>query len=113
MITPTKKTNTPTEPAVACPTCQSPTFWRSAYGGPLRCAVCEEWPSLAMVGERWTIRMGVGGVLVWEPCLRRGERLRIDEPVPDAETDSGIRWREIEDEDGSWLVIWRTDRCPN
>jgi hypothetical protein len=59
----------PLEPAVPCTTCHSPTFWRSAYGGPLRCAVCDPWPSLAMVGERWTIVVRPDGTLAWMPCL--------------------------------------------
>lgn len=99
----------PIEPADPCPTCRCPSFWRSAYGGELRCAECDPWPSLAMVGERWTIYTMRNGQAVWMPCLRRGERAREVEP-PDTTTDKTgdeIRVGEIDDESGHWLVIER------
>ena len=100
----------PIEPAAPCPTCHSPTFWRSAYGGELRCAVCDPWPSLAMVGERWTIYTRPDGSLVWVPCLRRGERARDPEPqsVVGPDNYERIRSQILDDEDGSWLVLWKT-----
>lgn len=95
----------PLEPAAPCPTCRSPHFWRSAYGGELHCAVCDPWPSLAMVGERWTIYTLQDGSFVWVPCLKRGERAKDleDQPRP----DDGIRSAIVEDEEGTWLVLWR------
>ena len=69
-----RTTNSPVEPAEPCPVCRCPTFWRSAYGGELRCAVCDEWPSLAMVGERWTLYRVAEGRYVWVRPPRRGER---------------------------------------
>ena len=97
----------PLEPAEPCPDCHSPTFWRSAYGGLLRCAVCDPWPSLAMVGERWTIYTRLDGILAWVACLKRGERAGSHEEQPKA--DDGIRTAVVEDEHGaSWLVIHKT-----
>lgn len=110
MSTTTKTTNEvvlPKETPDVCTTCHSPHFWRSAYGGGLRCAVCDPWPSLAMVGGRWTIATRADGSRMWVPCLRRGERAKaIDEPT-DGSIDEGIRWQNLDDEDGCWLVIWR------
>jgi hypothetical protein len=100
--------NSPTEPAAPCSNCHSPTFWRSAYGGSLRCAVCDEWPSMAMVGSRWTLYGGPGGVLEWVPCLRRGERAADRQEASQAverADDDGFRVEELDDEEGSWLVI--------
>lgn len=98
----------PTEPAARCPSCGSPTFWRSAYGGGLHCAVCDPWPSLAMVGERWTIYTRRDGSRVWVRCLRRGERARvIEEPTTNDAAMDGVRSDVVEEEDGAWLVIWK------
>ena len=105
----TRRSGEPLEHPTPCPSCGSPTFWRSAYGGDLRCAVCDPWPSLAMVGERWTIYTMRNCQAVWMPCLRRGERAREVEP-PDTTTDKTgdeIRVGEIDDESGHWLVIER------
>ena len=107
MNTTTKTINKPTEPAAPCPVCHSPTYWRSAYGGPLRCAVCDEWPSLAMVGERWTVVLHRDGSRVWMPCLRRGERAKVVEPST-SPGDTGIHCQELDDENGHWLVISKT-----
>lgn len=101
----------PVEPAVPC-SCGCPTFWRSAYGGPLRCAVCEPWPSLAMVGERWTIWMRPDATLAWTRAIRPGERASVPAAVldglaTDADRDDGIRWANVDDEEGEWLVIWK------
>jgi hypothetical protein len=74
--------NQPAEPATPCADCRCPTFWRSAYGGPLRCAVCEPWPSMAMVGERWTIYRNADTSLEWVSCLRKGERAKDREKYP-------------------------------
>lgn len=103
----TTKTQTPLESAIPCATCHSPTFWRSAYGGPLRCAVCDPWPSLAMVGERWTIVVRRDGSRVWMLCLRRGERAKPIEPPAETD-DDGIRSAVLDDDEGSWLVLWKT-----
>ena len=84
-------------------------MWRSAYGGPLRCAVCEPWPSLAMVGERWTLYCGPGGVLEWVPALRKGERptTRQDASQGPLDEHAGLTWQDVDDETGSWVVISR------
>ena len=97
--------NQPAEPAVPCADCRCPTFWRSAYGGPLRCAVCEPWPSLEMVGERWTICKREDGTYEWVPCLRNGERAvdRVVRSSPDAV--DGVTWQNVDDETGSWVVV--------
>jgi hypothetical protein len=108
MNTPTKTINEPTESSTPCAVCHSPTFWRSAYGGSLRCAVCDPWPSLAMVGERWTIVLWRHGTLAWMPCLRRGERARDIEPQTNSHgVGNGVRSQVIEDADGTWLAIWK------
>ena len=100
----------PLEPAEPCPDCHSPTFWRSAYGGELRCAVCDPWPSRAMVGERWTIYTRLGGSMAWVPCLRRGERA-VDLELQITNQADGIHASNVDDETGHWLVIWRSAPC--
>lgn len=98
---------TPSEPAVPCAACSSPTAWRSAYGGQLRCAVCEPWPSLAMVGERWTLYVRPGGAFEWIPALRKGERVTTRQEASQGPQDEcdGFTWQDVDDETGSWVVI--------
>jgi len=116
MITNQRTANNPTEPPAPC-SCGCPTFWRSAYGGPLRCAVCEPWPSIAMVGERWTLWTRPDGGVAWTRANRVGERATApcgSEPGPiAAEDDGGLRWANVTDEDGEWLVIWRDRAASN
>ena len=109
------KTNVPTESPAACHECGCPSFWRSAYGGPLRCAVCEPWPTVAMVGERWAVYRAACGAFAWMPVLRAGERPAAIPgasllPTSDVIGDEDLRWEHVEDEDGSWLVIYATCR---
>lgn len=103
-----KNSGPPAEPLCPCLDCWSPTFWRSAYGGPLRCAVCEPWPSLSLVGERWTLYKLPDRTLTWVPCLRRGERT-TDRPPLAGRPDELPGWtaRETEDEDVEWLTLER------
>lgn len=97
----------PIEPADPCPACRCPLFWRSAYGGELRCAECDPWPSLAMVGERWTIYTRLDGSRVWIKALRHGERAEVVEPRE--KPVDGIRAQTVVDDDGAtWLVLSRT-----
>ena len=110
-----QKNKQPAEPATPCPDCRCPTFWRSAYGGLLRCAVCEPWPSLAMVGERWTIYGVPGSTLVWVPALRRGERATTRQEasqVPQNGSD-GLTWQNVDDATGSWVVVSKVRRRAN
>lgn len=99
----------PAEKPCPCLDCWSPTFWRSLYGGPLRCAACEPWPSLALVGERWTLYMLADDTLAWVPCLQPGEHTRDRVPLEQQlAQEPGLRAYEMEDAEGAWLVIERT-----
>ena len=69
-------TTKPSDPPLPCLICESPTFWRSIYGGDLQCSVCEPWPATGLVAERWTLATERDGTLTWEPCLRPGESAR-------------------------------------
>lgn len=59
----------PAEPPAPCDACQSPAFWHSVYGGDLRCSVCNPWPSLSLVRQRWAVVVMTsepGKPLAWE-----------------------------------------------
>lgn len=98
----------PADPPCVCLECWSPTFWRSRYGGALRCAICEPWPSLALVGERWTLYTQPGGSLAWIPCLLPGERTS-DRRQPSEQSADLPGWITYQDEDesGLWLIAER------
>ena len=105
---------TPIEPAEPCAVCRCPTFWRSAYGGELRCAVCDEWPSLAMVGERWTLYRVAEGRYAWVAAPRRGERpaaqsVATGEPQIQPDADSA-NWSvgTLKDDEGEWIVYTKS-----
>jgi uncharacterized Zn finger protein (UPF0148 family) len=105
---------TPTEPAEPCPVCRCPIWWRSAYGGELRCAVCDEWPSLAMVGERWTLCQVATGRYAWTVAPKRGERpdahsVAVSEPQSQPDADSAS-WSvgTLKDDEGEWIVFTKT-----
>lgn len=91
---------TPAEDPLPCLECWSPTFWRSIYGGPLRCAVCDTWPATSFVGERWTLLTLAGDRLAWS---RPGE----DPGQLGAIEADGLRVYETEDGEGCWLTIER------
>lgn len=95
----------PEEPAIPCLECWSPEFWRLRYGGPLRCSVCEPWPSRSLIGERWAIVKRADGSLVWTPSLRRGERAADRPPVDAADLPPGWTMREMHDDEGDWIVF--------
>lgn len=100
-----EKNDQPAEDPMPCLECWSPTFWRSIYGGELRCAVCDPWPASGLVGERWTLLTLPGDQLAWSRCLRPGEHSR-DLPGPDNLVD-GFRCVEFEDSEGQWMAIER------
>lgn len=65
-----------------------------------------------MVGERWTIWMRPDATLAWTRAIRPGERASVPAAVldglaTDADRDDGIRWANVDDEEGEWLVIWK------
>ena len=99
----------PAEPPCPCLECWSPTFWRTVYDTQLRCAVCDPWPSRALVGSRWTIYTHPDGSLEWIPCLRRGEHATA-RPRPAIASDELPGWtlHETEDGDGAWWALEAT-----
>ena len=107
-VVPCKILPGPAEPPCPCLECWSPTFWRSRYGGPLRCAVCDPWPTLALVGSRWTIVTRPEGALEWMACPRWGERAGDrDPPSWTTVTGLGIVGSFFSDENGDWLRLER------
>ena len=59
----------PSNPPAPCPACTSPAFWQSAYDDRLRCSICNPWPSLSLVRQRWAVVVAVsepGKPFAWE-----------------------------------------------
>lgn len=98
----------PAEIPSPCLECWSPTYWRSIYGGELRCAVCDPWPATSMRGEQWAVVKNVSGEWSWEPDLPEerdvGQR---DEAV--AVSGGSQEWTVVEttDEQGDWITLKR------
>jgi hypothetical protein len=68
-----------------------------------------------MVGQRWTLYVRPDGTLAWTRAIRAGERASVpaavlDDLATDASRDNGVRWANVDDEDGQWLVIWKVKR---
>lgn len=105
----------PAKPPCPCLECWSPTFWHTVYDTQLRCAICDPWPSLSLVGSRWTLYTHPDGSLEWIACLRRGERA-MARPLPAVASDEMPGWvmHETDDEDGTWWTLVETgerSRC--
>lgn len=93
-----RERKTPAEDPLPCLECWSPVFWRSIYGGPLRCAVCDPWPAEAFVGERWDLLTFPGDRLAWS---RPGDDLgRLDGNVVDR-----LLVYETTDDEGGWTTL--------
>ena len=108
---PAKKNNSKDRPAerpMVCLDCWSPSFWRSIYGGALRCAVCNPWPSAALIGERWTLATLPGGSIDWESDDASGERAEALAGCEVEDEEGGVvRVLELEDDEGQWLRLRR------
>ncbi len=57
----------PPAEARPCPTCSCPIWWRSRYGGELRCGECDPWPARALVSEKLGVVVRPGGGFEFEP----------------------------------------------
>lgn len=59
----------PTSQPAPCPACTSPAYWQSTYNDRLWCSICDPWPSLSLVRQRWAVVVMTsepGKPLAWE-----------------------------------------------